>query len=107
MILLGSGLSADLKNPANKAERCEKTSRSAPIRSIITSHCRFRCVLIGTDAAPLCQTPMMPRASDDRLGLGRSAVVKCILKYSGQEPKLVLLILAIQLCKVSQTDQLL
>lgn len=64
--------------------------RSAPIRSIITSHCRFRCVLIGTDAAPLCQTPMMPRASDDRLGLGRSAVVKCILKYSGQEPKLAL-----------------
>ena len=27
---------------------------------------------------------------NDRLGLGRSAVVKCILKYSGQEPKLAL-----------------
>lgn len=69
MMILGGGLSVDIKKSCKqkrKDERCEKSL--------------IRCVLIGTDAAPLCQTPMMPRASDDRLGLGRSAVVKCILK---------------------------
>ena len=69
MMILGGGLSVDIKKSCKQKRKDERCKKSL-----------IRCVLIGTDAAPLCQTPMMPRASDDRLGLGRSAVVKCILK---------------------------